>query len=240
MQFRDAPPFGGGTALTHSFMLSRGPSAPGDPDRNPQSTLFHEMIHQWVGGIDAPAGESSWFSEGLTNYYQDVLQLRSGFIDVAEYGDAINDLSEDYFTSKARNWSAEAITKVGFGDEEIRHTPYRRGAMYFHDLDARIRAKSGGKRTLDDLMFPMFLAREKGMRFDTAKWTEMVTAELGPEEQGRFERLILTGTDTLEPRADAFGPCFAREATQFDKDGKRIAGYRWVRVARVPDRRCGR
>lgn len=240
MQFRDKPPYGGGTALTHSFMLTRGPATADGQDRDPQSTLFHEMIHQWVGGIDGPAGVSSWFAEGLTSYYQDVLQLRGGFIGVADYGRAINDLAEDYFTSKARNWSAEAIAKVGFGDEEVRHTPYRRSAMYFHDLDARIRAHSGGRRTLDDLVFPMFLSREKSERFDTATWIAMVTRELGPQEAGRFERLILAGTDTLDPRSDAFGPCFTREATRFDKGGTRIMGYRWVRAAGVADARCAR
>ncbi|MEH3158350.1 MAG: hypothetical protein PGN08_05065 [Sphingomonas taxi] len=238
LQFRDQPPFGGATALTQSFMLSRGPLQPGEAPVAPRSTLFHEMIHQWVGGIQEPNGIASWFAEGLTNYYQDVLMLRGGFLSVAGYQAAINELAEDYFTSKARNWSAAAITKVGFGDEEVRHTPYRRSAMYFHDLDARIRAHSGGERTLDSLLFPMFRAREAGERFDNARWIAMVTAELGPEEKGRFERLILEGTDTLDPRSDTFGACFARQPARFAKDGKTIAGWRWVRVAGVPDARC--
>jgi hypothetical protein len=84
----------------------------------------------------------------------------------------------------------------------------------------------------------MFLAREKGMKFDTAKWETMVSAELGPEEKGRFERLILQGSDTLEPRPDAFGPCFERKATMFTKDGKEIAGFAWVRVPNMPDAKC--
>lgn len=228
-QFREQPPYGGATALEQSFMLSRGPLKPGEPRTEPRTTLFHEMIHQWTGGIEAPQGVSSWFSEGLTTYYQDLLQLRGGFQSVAEYQANINDLAEAYFTSKARNWSADAITKVGFSDEEVRHTPYKRSAMYFYDLDARIRAQSNGKRNLDSLMFPMFVSREKGTRFDQAAWIAMVTKELGPGEKGRFERLILAGTDTLDPRSDMFGPCFARVADS----------YRWARVKTVPDARCG-
>lgn len=238
LQFREEKPYGGATALDRSFMLARGPLEPGEARVAPRLTLFHEMIHQWVGGIEAPQGVSSWFSEGLTNYYEKRLPMRGGFISLDAFGKEINALAEEYFTSKARNWSAEAITKIGFTDEEVRHTPYRRSALYFYDLDARIRAHSGGKRTLDSLMFPMFLAREKGQRFDQARWIAMVTTELGPEEKGRFERLILEGSDTLEPRDDAFGPCFTRQATSFTKDGKRIPGYRWVRAAGVPDARC--
>ncbi|MGC4249880.1 MAG: hypothetical protein QM605_00005, partial [Sphingobium sp.] len=63
-QFRDAEPYGGGTALTQSFMLSQGPVKPGETPEAPRTTIFHEMIHQWVGMIDAPMGVSSWFSEG--------------------------------------------------------------------------------------------------------------------------------------------------------------------------------
>jgi hypothetical protein len=87
-------------------------------------------------------------------------------------------------------------------------------------------------------MFPMFVAREQGARFDTARWVAMVSAELGPEEKGRFEWLILEGTETLEPRPDAFGPCFTRQATRFAKDGKEIPGFKWVRVAGPPDAAC--
>lgn len=238
MQFRDQPPYGGATALDRSFMFSRGPLQPGEMPRAPLGTIFHEMIHQWVGAIEAPQGESSWFSEGLTSYYEAELPLRGHFESVADYQRHINDYAEQYYTSRARNWSAAAITRVGFGEEEVRHTPYRRSELYFHDLDARIRAASGGWRTLDSLLFPMFVAREKGQRFDTARWEAMVAGELGPEEKGRFERLILAGTDTLEPRADSFGPCFTREATTFAKGEQRIAGYRWVRVPAVPDAAC--
>lgn len=238
MQFREEPPYGGATALDQSFMLARGPLRPGEPARAPLGTIFHEMIHQWVGGIEAPQGESSWFSEGLTSYYEAQLPLAGGFESVADYQAHINDYTAQYYTSKARNWSAAQITKVGFGDEEVRHTPYRRSELYFHDLDARIRARSGGRRTLDSLLFPMFVAREKGVRFDTARWEELVAAELGAEEKGRFERLILQGADTIEPRTDSFGPCFTRVAATFDHDGAKVAGYRWERVPGVPDGRC--
>ncbi|MBB4155578.1 hypothetical protein GGQ80_003503 [Sphingomonas jinjuensis] len=237
LQFREQPPFGGATALTQSFMLARGPLAPSETAVAPRSTLFHEMIHQWVGNIQEPNGIASWFTEGLTNYYQDLLMLRGGFVTPAAYQAAINTLAEEYYTSKARNWSAAQITKVGFGDEEVRHTPYRRGALYFYDLDARIRAASGGKRTLDSVLFPMFLAREKGQSFDNARWIAMVTAELGPGEKTRFERLIIDGIDTLAPQSDAFGPCFTRQPATYAGN---VPGYRWTRVVDVPDSRCAR
>lgn len=54
----------------------------------------------------------------------------------------------------------------------------------------------------------------------------------------RFDRPILHGTDTLDPRSDMFGACFSRAATTFDKNGKAIPGYRWVRRPGSPDLWC--
>ncbi len=239
MRFLDTPPVGGGTALANSFMLSRG-SAPRDPDaEGPRTTFAHEMIHQWVGGIESPGavGISSWFSEGLTTHYTALAPLRSGFSSVEDYGRQIDAMARGYWGSEARDWSAEKIAKAGFGSESIRHVPYNRGALYFADLDAKIRAKSGGKRRLDDLLAPMFVSREQGVTFDHEAWKAMVGRELGPEAVATFEKVVLGG-DMLVPDAGAFGPCFTREPATYEVGGAHVQGYRWVRVASVPEATC--
>ncbi len=241
MRFLDTPPVGGGTALPNSFMLSRA-SAPRDlAAAGPRTTFAHEMIHQWVGGIESPGavGVSSWFSEGLTTYYTALAPMRAGFSSVEEYGEQINAAARGYWGSEARDWSAERIAKAGFGSESIRHVPYNRGALYFADLDAKIRAKSGGKRKLDDLLAPMFVSREKGVRFDHAAWTTMVSAELGPQAVETFEKAVLGG-EMFTPDAGAFGPCFTRQATTYKVGEAMLDGYEWVRIASVPDATCRR
>lgn len=91
------------------------------------------------------------------------------------------------------------------------------------------------RRNLGSLPFPIFGAREKGERFGTARWIAAVTAELGPDEKGRFERLILRGEDTFETRHDTFGPCFLRRPACLAKDGKDIAGSQRERAPDVSD-----
>jgi predicted metalloprotease with PDZ domain len=230
----DTPPFGGGTALTNSFMLSRGLAQPGESTQGPQGLLFHEMIHGFVGGIEGPQGVTSWFSEGLTSYYTTVLELRGGFGSVAEYGESINAVARDYYTNEARNWSAARIVETGFNNNDIRHLPYRRGQLYFADLDSKIRAASGGRRNLDLVMRELFERRRGGWRFDHDAWREIVTREAGPQAAAEFDALIIDGTATIVPASDAFGPCFARQPTRFGE----VEGYRWERVAGVPDSRC--
>lgn len=239
MRFHAQPPYGGATALPRSFMFSRGPLKPGEPAVAPRTTLVHEMLHQWTGGIDAPHGISSWFSEGLTTYYQTILPMRSRFETLADYEAAINELAENYYTNPALRLSAAEIVKVGFSDDVIRHMPYQRGALYFADLDARIRARSDGKRTLEDLLFRIFREREDGIRFDHDRWLSLIGQELGESERARFQRVILDGAEVLQPASNAFGPCFARLSAQYTVEGgDTVEGFRWIRVPTVPEERC--
>lgn len=237
MRFLETPPVGGGTALPQSFMLSR---AAGDLDpaaEGPRGTLIHEMVHQWTGGIEAPHGISSWFSEGLTTFYTALIPMRGGQITVEQYGQAIDEMAEGYWGSVARDWSAAKIAQAGFGDESIRHVPYNRSSLYFADLDARIRAKSGGRRKLDDMLRPMFVSRQQGVRFDHDAWKAMVTKELGPEAAAEFEARILEGRP-FAPHPNAFGPCFRREPRTYEVQGAQVEGFAWVRAPNVPDEVC--
>ncbi len=229
-----------GTALTDSFMLSGGPNSGAETNGEaPQSTFFHEMIHMWVGLVEGPQGVSSWFSEGLTSYYTLVLPVRGGFDSLDDYHLAINRLARAYFTSPAINMSAEDIAKVGFGDEAIRSTPYSRGAIYFADLDARIRRVSNGERELNDLMRKIFEQRHTNpdYHFDHAAWQAALAAELGPEAAAEFDARILQGEPML-PDSDAFGPCFERQAKTYTVESKSIPGYEWIRKPGVSDEQC--
>ncbi|WP_369059520.1 hypothetical protein ABOZ73_18230 [Caulobacter sp. 73W] len=237
MRFLDTPPVGGGTALPNSFMLSQA-SAPRDPKAiGPRRTLAHEMMHQWTGGIEAPQGISSWFSEGLNTYLTAVLPKRGGFTTIADYAEEVAEISEGYYGVAARTWTAERIAKAGFGDEKIRHVPYNRGALYFADIDARIRAKSGGKRRLEDALQPLFVAREAGQRFDHAAWKAFVVRELGEGVDKEFEDRILNGV-LFKPHSNAFGPCFQLAPKTYVQGGDTLEGYTFVRKPGVSDRAC--
>jgi hypothetical protein len=232
----------GGTALANSFMGGAQPRPPGAAPQGQASrgTFTHEMGHMFVGGIEAPMGVSSWFSEGLNTYYTRLLPMRGGFTTVEEYGRDINRAFQSYYDNTARNMSADAIVQVGFNDTNIRHIPYTRGSLYFADLDSKIRAHSGGKRNLDKVLFELFQRRERGEPFNHDVWISIVTAEAGPTARDDFDAIIIKGTKTLVPASDAFGPCFERKETPASiVDGKeRPASYEWVRVASIPEVKC--
>lgn len=234
----ETPPHGGGTALTNSFMISRGPARPEEGDEGPQGLLFHELLHNFVGGIEGPAGITSWFSEGLTSYYTTLLQMRGGFVSIDDYAEEVNRIVEGYQTSPARNWSAARIAEVGFSDEQARRLVYRRGQLYFADLDARLRAASNGARDLDAVVRDLFIARAGGMRFDEAAWTALLARELGPEAVDHFRAVVIEGEATLAPASDAFGPCLVRGPATFEGGSGPVLGYRWERAEGVSEQAC--
>jgi len=232
----------GGTALANSFMVGAAARAAGATaeGQSPRGTITHEMGHMFVGGIEAPMGVSSWFSEGLNTYYTRLLPLRGGFTSVEDYGREINRDMDRYYFNVARNLSADSIVRVGFNDENIRHIPYTRGSLYFADLDSKIRAHSRGRRNLDAVLLDEFRRRQGGEPFSHDTWIATVVREAGAGARADFEGIILRGDQTLVPASDAFGPCFVRRATPARTvDGReRGPGYEWVRVAGVADEEC--
>jgi len=231
--------FNSGTALTRSFMGGARPRQPGGPPSGQASrmTFTHEMGHMWVGGVEGQDGVTSWFSEGLNTYYTRLLPMRGGFTSVDDYGQDLNKAFKDYYTSAARNLSADSIVKIGFGNENVRHIPYVRGALYFADLDSKIRAYSHGTRNLDKVMYDVFVAREHGTAFTQASWEQTVAKEAGRTAADDFERIILKG-ETVVPASDAFGPCFERKPAKLAAASGEIDGYEWVRVEGISDAKC--
>lgn len=239
---RALPGTGGGTALQNSFMLG---TTPGDADPNkpgPRNTLAHELGHYWVGGLSGGGvGGVTWFAEGLNVYYTRLLLLRSGLAPLADYLRDINQNARDYFTNPYKNHSAEELARLGFsagvGTGGAQRVPYMRGSMYFSDVDARIRAASGGKRKLDDVMLPLFERRRRGEEISQDDLLDALVKELGPTARAQFEAVIVRG-ETIVPESGAFGPCFERRPAKFEAQSKEVEGYEWARVTTVPEARC--
>ena len=235
----DTEPYGGATALANSFMLSRGPALPEEMGgQSPRSTLAHEMIHMWVGALSGEHVLTNWFSEGLTTYYEHTAPFRAGRVPMEEYVSELNALSERYYTNPAREMSAIEIGQVGFNDGRIRHAPYERGALYFADLDSRIRAASGGTRTLDMLLREVFTLRERGdVELTIEAWSDFVSAELGAEEEAYVRALHIDG-QMIYPASDAFGACVRGVPATLEAEGETFEGMQWERVEGVAPEAC--
>ena len=225
----------GGTALQNSFMVGVVGSK-ADTTSPPRNTIAHEMGHMFVGYLNGGTGGVTWFNEGMNVFYTRLLLMRAGLVSVDDYGRDINATAKAYYGNPYRNASADSLDKLGFsagvGANSAQNVPYSRGSLFFADIDAKIRAKSNGTRKLDDVMLPLFIKGRTGATITPDMVISAFVKEVGPSARKEFEAVVIRG-ETLEPQANAFGPCFERRPTA---DG--ATGYTWVRVSSVPDSRC--
>ncbi|HLE12266.1 MAG: hypothetical protein A2451_14455 [Bdellovibrionales bacterium RIFOXYC2_FULL_39_8] len=141
----------GGTGLTNSFALFSS------KDTNKVSgfvfLLMHEYFHTWNGvkiKREEPEELVYWFSEGFTNYYTNLLNLRAGIISLADYVELINKSLKKYYFSPVINESNERILKDFWNDKNVEKLPYQRGEFLALNWNAAIKKVSD--YSLDNVM----------------------------------------------------------------------------------------
>jgi predicted metalloprotease with PDZ domain len=136
--------------------------------------LSHEFVHSWNGKYRRPAGlatpeyqapmlgELLWVYEGMTRYFGDiVLSARSGMRTDEEDREFVAWVAGNQERNRpGRLWRPLADTAVAVSSISVapgEDVPYRRSLDYYDesgliwlDADTIIRAKSGGKKSMDD------------------------------------------------------------------------------------------
>lgn len=197
---------GGGAALINSF-LATYPDTQADAG-DLQETIAHEILHKWVGSIEGPPGSTSWFSEGMTVAYTRLLLLRAGLFSADEFLESVNSTATSYYTNAMNGLPNDRIAAGFWEDTRIRSLPYARGALYFADVDAKIRKKSGDARSLDDLLKSIRSTRDSGQVITSQTWLDLIGSELGTTGRDDFEAML--SGELIVTDSEAFGPCFKR------------------------------
>ena len=175
---------GGGMELSGSFVATFGPKTRLD---DLKITLAHEMLHTFVGSLDKPAGLlSSWYSEGMAVYYARLLALRAGQITADQFLHDLNTTAGRYYSDALISTPNDEIPSRFWADTRIRVLPYDRGSMYLAVVDGEVRAASGGKRTLDDLLLAMVERRKHNLPLDQNAWVEQVAKRVGRKRKNGF------------------------------------------------------
>ncbi|HYV35205.1 MAG TPA: hypothetical protein VE988_05845 [Gemmataceae bacterium] len=226
---------GGGGGLEHSnsaLMMSDAASTRG-PGPNLRFLRFvsHEYFHAFnvkrlrpveLGPFDyekEPRTTGLWVSEGLTNYYGDLVVSRAGFGTFADCLSAMSGHINSLQNSPGR--LVQTLDKssydvwqgggsgVGKSDKTISY--YTKGPVVGWLLDAKIQKATNGKKSLDDVM-KIAMQRyggEKGFTADQFRETAEEVAG-GMDMKASFKKWLAT-TDELdytEP-LDWFGLRFA-------------------------------
>ena len=181
--FDDESGQGDGSAFTNAFWLylSRRDSI---SDQLP--TLIHETFHEWDPlrmGAPEDGHDLEWFSEGFVRYYTNVLALRARLIRLPAYLETIN--------RDLRSFPGSASGAV-------------RGPVIALWLDQQIHRDSGGKSSLDNVMYDM--VSEAAKPLTQARILETAGRYLSPASRTGLAHAVEPGS-RIPAVEDAPGPC---------------------------------
>lgn len=200
----------GGAALMSSFMVGYG-DAPTPTEESLRGMLAHETVHSFVAGLGS--ANSEWYVEGMAEHYALSLALRAGLITPDAFAAELNARALGYYANPMNTLPGAQIAARFWSDTRVRRLPYDRGAFYLASVDAQLRARSGGTRSLDDVTLAMLARYRAGQRYDVSTWLSLLTAELGASARSDYEAMM---AGTLQAPPDgAFGPCFRREDARY-------------------------
>jgi len=192
-----------------------------------RTLLPHEYAHSWNGKYRRPAdlwtphfntpmrNSLLWVYEGQTQYWGAVLAARSGLVPP---GDAREDLAATAAWAEARSGRAwrnlqdttnEPLLWAGRGRGDWRS--WQRSADYYDEsrlvwleADMLIRARSNGKRSLDDFARAFFGAEPKRLQPLTYTFDDVVSG-LNAVLPYDWVHFLRTRLDTHEPAAPLAG-----------------------------------
>lgn len=165
--------------------------------------------------------EGLWFVEGFTSYYDDLLVRRAGLMTDAQYLAALSKQIERLETTPGRleqplaRASFDAWIEFYRPDESSRNTTvsyYTKGAVVGFVLDAAIRADTGGRKSLDDLM-RLAAQRFSGAQGYTDEALLALFEEVGGPEVGALARRLVQTTAPVpyDAALEYFGLRFAAD-----------------------------
>jgi predicted metalloprotease with PDZ domain len=207
MQIADSS-YGGLSGLEHqnSHVDIITPLAVGDPILS--AFYAHEIFHAWnvkrLRPIDLWPYQYAreqpttwlWVSEGITDYYADLAQVRAGLIDTTGFFEAtahkIGHVTQLQPVALA-DASLDTWIHVVDGTDDIY---YDKGSLAGLLLDILIRDASDNKRSLDDVMRQLYREEyKKNAGFTAAQWWSAVSAAAGGKPFADFNARYVEGRE---------------------------------------------
>ncbi|RMF70733.1 MAG: M61 family peptidase, partial [Acidobacteria bacterium] len=214
--------------------------------------LPHELVHSWNGKYRRPAGMVApdfqrpldtrllWVYEGLTSYLGAVLTARSGLRTPEQFREDLAATAAGMAHRAGRRWRPLADTAAAaqtlFGSpaawQSWRRSVdfYPEGVLLWLEVDATIRERSGGRRSLDDFCRAFFgppagPAEVRGYTFD-----DLVDA-LAKVEPYDWRAFFTERVDVVRPAPPLEGLeragwklVYGPERNQFADGGRRAGG----------------
>ena len=207
MQIAD-PTFGGGSALEHqnSHVAVYGSSLLGSPVI--MSIYAHEIFHSWNVKRLRPADlypyrydqpqptTLLWISEGITDYYADLAEVRGGVIDASGFYSATGDKISQVGALPPTSLEDASLSTWIHPRDGTEYIYYPKGSLAGFLLDIIIRDASGNRRSLDDVMRELYNSDYKNNRgFTSDEWWAAVGRAANGKSFTDFYARYIDGRD---------------------------------------------
>ena len=185
--------------------------------------LAHEFAHSWCGKFRRPADLSTpdfetpmktdllWVYEGLTTYWGNVLPVRSGLWTTQDYHNYIAAMAASMGPARpGRTWRPLLDTAIavpgmfsfgGWPNWSRGSDYYQEGNLLWLEVDANIRQRTGGRKSLDDFCREFFGGPNLGPQLKTYTFQDIVNAlnRVVPYPWARFLHDRLDSTSAQAP-----------------------------------------
>ena len=207
MQIADSS-YGGISGLEHenSHVDVTTPLAIGEPIE--MSIYAHEMFHAWNVKRLRPADlwpyeyaheqptTWLWVSEGITDYYADLSEVRAGVIDSAAFFELTAGKMADVANAPPVALTDASLTTWIHPEDGTADIYYPKGSLAGLMLDIMIRDASDNRASLDDVMRALYRECYKhGTGFTAAQWWAAVSAAAGGTSFADFDAKYIDGRD---------------------------------------------
>ena len=157
--------------------------------------LHSEIIHKYNFAVPT-SSQHIWLYEGVTEWGADIMQLRSGLIDVNTYMRRISrkiNSNENFEPVSLVEMSLTSYTQVGYGNFL---NFYEKGAVTAALLDIKLLELSEGERGLKEVFIDLLEKYGKNKPFPENGFFEVFVEETNPEIE-EFINNYIKGTEPL-------------------------------------------
>ncbi len=202
------PSFGGGSGLEHqnSHVDVLGPGMLGTPVL--PSLYAHEIFHAWNVKRLRPSDlwpyrydqeqptPLLWISEGITDYYADLAEVRGGVINAAGFYSATGDKISQVAALPPTALEDASLSTWIHPRDGTEYIYYPKGSLAGFVLDIIIRDASDNRRSLDDVMRELYNADYKNNRgFTSEEWWSAVSRAANGKSFTDFYARYVDGRD---------------------------------------------
>jgi predicted metalloprotease with PDZ domain len=211
--------FGGASGLEHQNSHVDIITAQGLESDFIPSLYAHEIFHSWnvkrlrpaemvPYKYDAPEPTPwLWVSEGITDYYADLAEVRGGVVGDSGFYDLTAGKIDQVAAAPTSALTDASLTTWIHPTDGSEYVYYPKGSLAGLMIDVIIRDASDNRRSLDDVMRELYeTTYKKGRGFTAADWWGAVSRAAGGKSFDEFNRRYIDGRepfpwDTILPLA---------------------------------------